>query len=75
MRWWGDVKVEAAPQQVNSQLGQLEQLFAAAFGNLKVNQLAQSVAFVTGPEFVLTRDRRQPLSVYAVRRSRSRRAE
>ncbi len=56
VRWWGDVKVEAAPQQVNSQWVTLEQQFAAAFGNLKVNQLAQSVAFVTGPEFVLTRD-------------------
>jgi hypothetical protein len=56
VRWWGDVKVEAAPQQVNSQWVTLEQQFAAAFGNLKVNQLAQSAGFVTGPEFVLTPD-------------------
>jgi len=57
VRWWGDVKVEAAPQQVNSQWVNIEQQFAAAYGDLKVNQLAQSVEFITGPEFVLTPDR------------------
>ena len=56
IRWWGDVKVETLPQQINSQWVTMEQQFAAAFGALKVNQLAQSIEFATGPEFVLTRD-------------------
>src|SRR5450631_124489 len=36
VRWWGDVKVDSIPQQVNSQLVNMEQQFATAFGNLKV---------------------------------------
>ena len=53
IRWWGDVKVASFPQQVNTQLVTFGQQFAATFGNLKVNQLAQSAEFMTGPEFVL----------------------
>jgi hypothetical protein len=54
VRWWGDVKVGAFPQQVNTELVTFGQQFAETFGQLKVNQLAQSAGFVTGPEFMLT---------------------
>jgi len=57
VRWWGDVKVATFPQQINSQVVALEQQFAATFGNIRVNQLAQDVEFITGPEFVITPDR------------------
>lgn len=53
IRWWGNVKVASFPQQVNTQLVTFGQQFATTFGNLKVNQLAQSAEFVTGPEFVI----------------------
>jgi hypothetical protein len=53
VRWWGNVKVASFPQQVNTQLVTFGQQFAATFGKLKVNQLAQSAEFLTGPEFVI----------------------
>ena len=54
LRWWGDVKVASFPQQENTELVTFGQQFATTFGNLKVNQLAESAEFVTGPEFVIT---------------------
>ncbi len=56
VRWWGDVKVTTFPQQINSQMAMLEQQFAAAFGNIKVNQMAQAAEFVMGPELAITPD-------------------
>jgi hypothetical protein len=51
LRLWGNVKIDSYPQQVNSSLTQLSSQFATTFGNLKVNQLAESAEFVAGPEF------------------------
>lgn len=56
VRWWGDVKVTTFPQQINSQMAMLEQQFASAFGNIKVNQMAQAAEFVMGPELAITPD-------------------
>lgn len=55
VRWWGDVKVASFPQQENTDLVTFGQQFATTFGNLKVNQMAESAEFLTGPEVIITK--------------------
>lgn len=50
-RWWGDVRVSSAAQQVNEPLLTFASNFTQRAGALQVNRLAQSAEFLTGLEF------------------------
>jgi hypothetical protein len=71
LRWWGDVRIGSYPQQVNSSVANFAQQFSTNVGNLKVNQLAQSIEFMTGPELRLAASR-VPRASYTDNSSRQR---
>jgi hypothetical protein len=50
LRWWGDVRVSSFPYTQKSSVATFAQQFASAFGTQNLNQLAQSIETVTGPE-------------------------
>lgn len=53
LRWWANVKVSSFPYTQKSSLATFAPQFATAFGNQNLNQLAESLEFVTGPEYRL----------------------
>lgn len=50
LRWWGDIKVASFPYTQKSSVATIAQQFASTFGSQNLNQLAESISFVTGPE-------------------------
>lgn len=50
LRWWGDIKVSSFPYTSKSSIATVAQEFATVFGNQNLNQFAESIEFVTGPE-------------------------
>jgi hypothetical protein len=48
LRWWGNVRVASYPQQGDIPVATFASSFVQQFGQLKVNQLAQSAEYLTG---------------------------
>lgn len=48
LRWWGNVRVASYPQQGDIPVATFASSFVEQFGQLKVNQLAQSAEYLTG---------------------------
>jgi len=48
LRWWGNVRIASYPQQGDIPVATFASSFVTQFGQLKVNQLAQSAEYLTG---------------------------
>ncbi len=53
LRWWGNVRIASYPQQGDIPVATFASSFVQQFGQLKVNQLAQSAEYLTGLEIRL----------------------
>ncbi|MBM3811608.1 MAG: hypothetical protein FJW20_08215 [Acidimicrobiia bacterium] len=54
LRWWGNIRLASAPRQANIPIRGLSPELATQAASLKLNELAQSGEFLTGPEYRLT---------------------
>lgn len=57
VRWWGNVRIASYPQQGDIPVSTFASTFVQQFGQLKVNQLAQSAEYLTGLDIRLLSSR------------------